>query len=333
MRLGLSILVGATAALPNLLGFQAVSPTAKAVFAAIPQGQLRQGWRVGTVTVEENILGVWTSLAVQNMSTQSMRRARFYVEYFGPQDRQCFSAAFDIKSNAGGRATPIQPLENRELLSMSYGLGFAVTPVSAKVFLVDEEDTNGATLSDHTEFTIPITMSGGGPDSWQHLQPSPRAKMPIQAASQDLILARVTVGPEGKAIDNTVIDAADEQLRGWFSDVIRSVPFVPGARGAVARASTTLVLVRLVNLDRKAEIGVASNSPWLHEWASSTSESTIPVVIQVLFAPPGQFGSPRSPMLGEPFENSGVGSGWSSNVYLWLGPNQHGWRLDSPSPR
>jgi hypothetical protein len=303
----------------SLLWIQAPSSLATSVGTTISGGAQRS-WEARDVRIDEGVLGVWATLPVRNISTHPIRSARFYVEYFGSNGKFCFSSVFDTRKNTQGETGPVDPGEERELLSGSYGLGMATEPLTAHVYVVEQDPLNDHELPSPRTLRIPVTMSGGGPDSWSRLRLTATARSNM-AAIQDLILAEVLVDTDGFATETKIIHAIGSEMNDWFATTVERIHFFPAGIAGAPTAQRTLILVRVVDMDRRKEFSPvgARTSPWLREWMARTEAQELPAVQQVVFTHSGS---------GDFFENLGVGSGWSENVYIWQGPARQGWKLD-----
>jgi hypothetical protein len=311
------LVLGASVASPQAPGPLRNSRPLKAIIA----DPAARDWAAESATVDDNFQQVRALIRMKNISGRSIRDAKFYAEFFDSHQRRCFTLPFDLDFNREHLGTPLAPGATRTLASGSNGLGFAVEPVIVKVYLVEQQDVNGlrATGGGAPGFRIPLTVPGGIPPNWGSLRLDPQIVDHMHAV-EDLVLGEVVVDEAGKLKRAHVIQAADEQLRAWFTDAISKLYFVPAGSAGVPVESHSLILVRAFDHDAPdfyASAFLPRDSQWMRKFTSDFGGPDIPVVNGALFEPAGTWTGDRVLDRGL-FEYGWVGSDWSAAIYTWL---------------
>jgi hypothetical protein len=291
-------------------------------------------WEIGAATISDNFQQLTVLIRLRNISNHEIRGAKFYAEFLDARQRRCFTLPFNLTFNREHLRTPIAQGDTRTVASGANGLGFAARPDTVWIHLVEQENGDGTKTSGMgaSRFRIPVTIPGGTPRNWELLGLNPKLIEHTRGV-EDLVLADVDVDAAGKLKQFRIIRAADDRLRDWSSEAMRTLPFIPAGEASMPTESRTLVFIRA--FDQEA-VGfgkssfVARDSPWMREYIAGLGESDVPPVNEVLFEPAGVWSGRKLPGKGL-FEYGWVGSDWSSSIYTWLnlgtgGCCQAGWK-------
>jgi hypothetical protein len=301
-------------------------------------------WKVVNAQLREGLTASSGVLRIENISTQSIRKARFYAEYYDRDERLCFTLVFAAEENDEDDNTPFGPGYTRNLLSAAVELSPATRAVGVRLSLISQE-TEGSPAGGGTGEGIirsPVIIAGGlSPASLAISHSAFDARSPVA----DLLLAQVEVDEQGKPVRVTRLNDGSRGVREWFDRVLKHPGFNPASIGFRNISGTGLVLVIAVRDPARAQYSLARDSAWVKTYIQQFRGSELPPVAQLIFFPSTQTGlsdsgnqHPRPPAEESMFELISVGDGWSSNVIGWKFDRRSGrllrtWRSDDEAPQ
>lgn len=290
-----------------------------------PQGDLTQTWQIRQAELEETYNHVWGILQIQNVSSTTVRTARFYAEYFDAKGRRCFMLQFDQNLNREKRNSRFEPDEVRTLQSFSYSLNPGIEPKKIKVFVISQDPPSQTQGMIQPVVMAPVTLRGVQSGEWERLwlgQELESATGPFL----DLVLAQVAVGPEGDLKELKILNAVNPWVENWFTSYVHHLDFGPAMRAGVPVKGGALLLVRagVSTQEIRDPLFLPRESILVKSFIESIKNEDIPPVEDLLFVPSSkEYWAQPGPGY---FRHSGSYSTWSSDQQLFQGielQNQH----------
>ena len=215
---------------------------------SLAQGDMGKYWTLKSAELHETPGATWGYVELQSVSNIPVADARFYGEYFDADGGFCFSLVFSLGINEEGQTSPIRPGEVRTLRSMAGFLSPGVAPRELRLYLVEQTSLTRQRVEGvgTPAMRVPIIIAGGITKSLASLTLKGELAPPNDSI-QDLVLARVRVGIEGRVEEVDILDAVSDKLRQWFQEYVSEARlFAPASRGGIPEAADMLILIRAV---------------------------------------------------------------------------------------
>lgn len=292
----------------------------------IMDDEVAEYWKVIEAGVREDYTGTIGYVELQNVAEVSLSDAILYGEYFDSTNRLCFSLVFSLSKSARDEES-IKPGESRLIEALGFGLFPALDAEKVKLYLIQLGAADRSTYLKRTDVAIwgPVTVQGGA-NSVQLSQDLASR----QDAILDLALARVTVNEAGVIESDEVLEAATNEIRWWFKDLVEQhVRLFPETQGEVPQKGEALILARLVLHEKlwQQTFYPPRMSSWIKTYVQGTKGGSLPPVTSLVFTRPPAGGRPLSSVetagkassAFELFELTYGDSYWSQPVVQWVG--------------
>jgi len=297
------------------VGGLAISPPSERLEVDI-QHDMSGLWVVHEATVQEDYVGMYAVLKIENASATGTVDAAFYAEYLDASERRCFAMVFAQDENEEGRVGPFLPGEVRHLRSATFYLHPASPPgrLNLRILSAPIADDRGKIRAGGGVHAPPVLRSyalTGKP--WERIWLDGELQGG-DAPLLDLVFARVRVDSEGAPKDVEVMNFVGLSARSWFEQFIHNQRFQPAITGTQAIEADMLVLVRAVVSLRciREKPWPPRESPSVREYvALQAGKDLLPIVTVILNAVTPDFWRHKAPGY---FEVLGVGSDWGVAV-------------------
>jgi hypothetical protein len=263
-------------------------------FVSVPlrvqaEGDLDKYWTLKSAELRETPSATWGYVGLQNSWYAPIESARFYGEYLDAEGRFCFSLAFSLASNEGGRNSPTRPGELRTVRSMAAAITPSVAPRELRLYLLGQTSLTGQRVLSETTppMRVPPIISGGISESLSSITLAGELA-PRGDSIGDLVFARVSVDNTGRPERVEIVRAISDKLRQWLQEYVSwSRKFIPAGRGDLPVDEDILILVRAVASRTAFEDTdfLPRLSPWVTSYLASTYEGEVMPISVVLFAP------------------------------------------------
>ena len=249
-----------------------------------------QRWKVSRAYLEETLTATTGYLMIENTSTQPLKVANLYAEYYDRFGRFCFSLVFSLDKNLEKKRGPLPPRTIRKLYSIGAFLAPASEPKELRLSLLEKRLAGVSGIAeDEPPMRAPITIEVRAADDSDQLSLGPEfglAKGPVL----DLVLAEVRVGISGRLETVSVAGAISESVKSWFLKWVAHQVFNTATTDGVPQTGSILLLVRAI-VPREATDDTqpflpARNSPWIVDYAAEPNETLPAFVTEIIFANP-----------------------------------------------
>jgi hypothetical protein len=277
------------------------------------QGSLAGVWAVRQATVEDNYIGTYSVVEIENVSKEPTVDAAFYGEYFDAAGRFCLAVLFAQDENDEGRAGPFLPGEVRHLRTSTFYLNPASRPARLKLSgLADPILNERGRIRGGTGVLAPpaledVTLTG---KPWERVWLGPELES-ARGPLLDLVLARVGVDSRGDPKDVEIMGLVSPSARSWFEQYMQQQRFRPARIGSEARDADALILVRaIVSLHCiRQKPWPPRESPAVREYVGrQAGKRLLPIITVILRAVTPDFWEHSAP---DYFEILGISSDWS----------------------
>jgi hypothetical protein len=332
----LSVLLGYCAAACSVPSIWAAErrPVATATALAVElDGTAARYFKVEKASLIEDFLGASASIMIRNLTSQPIKMATFYGEFFDSSGRLCLTGLFPLGSKPGATSSSIGPGGVGVLWSNNYALGPASQPRLLKIYLVAlEPKVPGWRGGASTRIRTPLTLTGLGiPVS---------ARWPTICVGEDfttpgppivdLALARIHVGSDGRLLGMQVLGApAAQPFIPWLRELSEHLRFDVAKLNGHPSAGDSLLLVRAIVHSWK--VGDGSYAPGSNQWVAgyvrSNTDRILPPVNMLLLekdtgepttSPAGlDTSATAAGAVGQCFTYPASGSSWSMGAGLF----------------
>ena len=274
-------------------------------------------WSVSEASLGGQFESIGPFLIIANRSSRTLDGAHFYGRYYDEAGRLVYTSVYSQDVNYSKITGPFQPGQGRAL-GASASVAPAVRPKRLELRFLDPSPSN----LPNPEVTVPPTVGNG------RTAPKVPRLEETGRKTNSLALVEARIGIDGRATSVKVGASASPDVADWAARLVSSLRFEPAAQGPTVIDSSTLLLIRSLDLGLAGATTPAApvwDDPWVRAWVAANGNLPELPVVQMLEA--------RRMSSEDAYEYYDTGTGWCSDVLrFWPNPSGHGYHLEWFTP-